>query len=56
MVKRESLHKLAFFEIFDYQSNFGFESKKSSLSMIIRVFLVSGNLSLHDSFNKLDFN
>ena len=56
MGRRESLHKLAFFEIFDYQSNFGFENKKSSLSMILRVFLVSGNLSLHDSFNKLDFN
>ena len=56
MVKRESLHKLAFFEIFDYQSNFGFENKKSSLSMILRLFLVSGNLSLYDSFIKLDFN
>ena len=42
MGRRESLHKLAFSEML--QSNFGFENKKSNLSMILPLFLVSGDL------------
>ena len=56
MGRRDSLHNEDFLEIFDFQSNFGFENKKSNLSMILRLFLVSGNLSLEDSFIQLDFN
>lgn len=54
--RRNSLHNLAFLEIFDCKNDFGFEKEKLIHSMIRKLFLVSGNLSLDDSFTKLYSN